>query len=76
MIIFCFVIFDLFPYGVKVASSLSFWLKAKRSRSGRSAAEEEAAYRARAKWQRARVLLLRRVRGKVRYHPHHYGHFT
>ena len=66
LVIFFFVFYDLFPYGVKVAESFRFWMEARRSRSGKTAAEAEASYRARQRWKRARALLLRRVRGNAR----------
>ena len=66
LIIFFFVFFDLFPYGVKVAESFKFWLQARRSASGETAEDAEASYRARQRWRRARTLVLRRVRGNAR----------
>ena len=65
-ILFFFVFYDLFPYGAKVAEKFKFWLHARRSRSGETAEEAEASYRARQRWQRARTLVLRRVRGNAR----------
>jgi hypothetical protein len=54
-------------YGyAEVVESFRFWLQARRSRSGQTAAEAEASYRARQQWKRARSLLLRRVRGNAR----------
>ena len=66
LVIFFFVFFDLFPYGVKVVENFRFWLQARRSRGGKTAEEAEASYRAMQRWKRARAAVLRRVRGNAR----------